>query len=557
MYLGHYKLKQDPFSAPPDTHIFFPGGGREKVLQHVLEDLASGMNLIHLSGEEGSGKTLLCQLIREKIRLPQTVVLLSEPSGTFDDKGRSLALALGEKDVKHLAGVKLFEKILRLISDRADNGGSTLFIIDDAEKLIPTVLNRILRLAYDAQPRGGVQFVLAGRLALAANPEQFITIRAEPLKQFTYTLQPLDRDDTARYLAFRLAVAGIPDDKQAGVFSAEAVTRIHEATCGNIRLINILAEEALRNSCKGKSFKVLLEHVKAPSNLSPIGISRPSQPHRTLRKKLAGLIALIIMAAILAYDMVLVDIKPKQHIDEPQAMTQEAPSYPAEKLPTPPPAATVTPPPPVVASPLAPAATSPPIPEPSMDVTTQPTSQEALSSPAEKLPTPPPTPTVTPPPPVVASPQAPAATPKPIPKPSMDVTTQPASQEATPVYITVKERKRKHLSGSKIFDERKRATRTWISGGLRGRYTIQIFMAKAPEAEKQTRHIFDDEVYQKIQDHIYIQQKDFSTPTIFVYHGIYNSMQEARLARDQLPASMKKYNPFPLAIADTIKKSDK
>ncbi len=501
MYLGHYQLKQDPFSGPPDTHIFFPGGGREKVLQHVLEDLANGMTLVHLSGEEGSGKTLLCQLIREKIRLPQTVVLLSESSDTFDDIGRTLALTLGEKDTKLLKGAKLYEKILSLISDRLDNGGSTLFIIDDAEKQIPTDLKRILNLACDTQPRGGVQFVLAGRLALEANSEQFTAIRAESLQQFTYTLQPLDRDDTARYIAFRLAVAGMPDDKQDGVFSAEAVSRIHEATYGNIRLVNILAEEALRNSCKGKSFMVLLDHVKVPSNLPPVSISHLSQPRRTLRKKLVSFIAVVIMATISAYVVVLLDIIPKQRIDEQPAATQEAPSSSAEKLPEPPRTPTV-----------------------------------ALASP------------------VAALPPAPAATPSPILIPSMHSTTQSASQEATPTHLTVKEIKRKHLSGSEIFNKRKRATQTWRSNKLRGHYTIQILMTADLAGEKKISHTLNDEVYQKAQDHIYILRKQSNPPIIFLYHGIYSSMQEARKARDQLPASIKKHNPFPLAIADAINK---
>ncbi len=546
MYLEHYRLKLDPFSPSPDSRFFFPGGGRGKLLQHVLEDLNSGMSLVHLSGEEGSGKTLLCQLILDKIQPPKTVVLLSKPSGTFDEIARSLALALGEKDIQLLAGVKLYNKILCLLSTQADKGGSTLFIIDDVEKLNPPALKRILRLAYDAQPQGRVQFVLSGRLALGSNPEQFTSIRSEPLQQFTYTLQPLGRDDTASYLAFRLAVAGMPDDKQDGVFSSEAVTRIHETTCGNIRFINILAKEALRNSCKSKSFMILPDHVKAPTDLSPENLSHHFKPRW---KTQSGIIALIIVASIFIFDMVLKDISPKQPDNDPQHAMQEALLSPEKELPVPQQTLAVTSPPPVVAPPLT--ATPPPTPKPSIQASTQPASQEISSSPAEKLPVPEQTLAVTSPPPVVAPPLTPI--PPPNPKPTIQVATQPASQEATPTLITARERNKKQLSGSKIFDKRKQATQAWTSRELRGRYTIQILMTNAPAAEKQIYNTLEDEVFLKAQNDIYILHKNFNRPAIIVFHGIYNSMQEARQARDKLPTSMKKYNPFPLVIADAIK----
>lgn len=194
-----------------------------------------------------------------------------------------------------------------------------------------------------------------------------------------------------------------------------------------------------------------------------------------------------------------------------------------------------------------------------MYVTTQSASQEVTPGhiTARETNKKPAAPTVTLLPPVVTSSQEPTVTPPPNPEPSMHAATHSALQKATPIHITAKGRKIKHLSGSKIFDNRKRATQTWISGGAQGHYTIQIMMTADSEAEKKISDILDDEVYQKAQGHIYILHKKIKPPIIFVYHGIYNSMQEARQARDQLPTSIKKNNPFPLTIADAIKKNSR
>jgi len=152
MYLQYYQLNQYPFFDSLDTHIFFPGGGRAQVLLHILEDIANGMALIHLGGDEGSGKSLLCQIIREKMLSTQRTVLLSDSLFPFDDMSQSLARALGEKSVKHQTWDQLYNKILRQISDQTDNVRPILVIIDDAEKLRPQDLERILCLAQDVRP---------------------------------------------------------------------------------------------------------------------------------------------------------------------------------------------------------------------------------------------------------------------------------------------------------------------------------------------------------------------------------------------------------------------
>lgn len=498
MYLKHYQLKQNPFTAHPDDHIFFPGGGRKIVLKHVLEDLSSGMTLIHLSGEKGSGKTNMCQLIRIKLRSTQTIILLSAPSEAINNKGRIFLLALGENDAKHIKETKLYKNILRLISESADNDDSTLLIIDDAEKLSPTVLTPILRLAYDThQQKGKVQFVLAGRLPLGTNPELFTAIRAEPLQQFTYTLQPLDRNDTARYLAFRLAAAGIPDDKQNGIFSAEAVSKIHEATWGNIRLINILAEEALRNSCKGKSFIVLLDHVKAPSDFLaalPTSINHPSAPRKIPRKIMVCIIALIIIAASWSYNVRLVDTRPKKHsINTPSATIQQAPSLP------------------------------------NVTAAEAPKNDQIL---AEKLPE--------------------AKTPKTEKTKTLLITADKAFKDRHKVQTNV------NVDGQpaalEMYQKRTIAGDSWVKGEKNNLYTVQLMALNSRDSEINLKNMFKQKRYLQQAGNFYIFKKMSVPETFFVFYGEYKDMETAQLNQKSLPDFLRTNQPFAISIKKAMAK---
>ncbi len=543
MYLKHFQLKQDPFSAHPDSHIFFPGGGRKIVLQHVLKDLSNGIGLVHLSGEKGSGKTLMCQLIRQKQRASQTIVLLSPPSDTFDDKGSSFTLAFGENDAKHVEEDKIYEEILCLISDSGENADSTVLIIDDAEKLNPTILTRILHLAYDDLPQGDVQFVLAGRLPLGANPEQFTAIRAESLQQVTYTLQPLDRDDTASYLAFRLSAAGIADDKLDGVFSTEAIASIYETTCGNIFLINILAEEALRNAFNAKSFIVLLDHVKGPSDFTaalPISISRPSEPHRTPRKIMAGIIVLTIIASIWVYNVLLVDNDLKQQIAEPLVMTQEIPPSLVENLPASSLAQNVPPPLPIVT----------------------PEVEKSASSPAPSAP---------PPLPVVVSEvnnQSKILTIKPLKlekkrivvltlDKTLKVQHKAENQIDLPEKIQTNVNLDGRLTSRELYHKRIIAGDLWIKGEKNSLYTLQLMALKASNAETNMKQMLNQKRYRQHASNLYIFRKKTSPETVFVFYGEYKNLATARLAQRSIPSFLKAHQPYAISVKEAMAKLGK
>ena len=61
MYREHFKLREPPFSLTPDTSYYFNHTGHQQALNVLLVALRSGEGFIKITGEVGTGKTLLCR----------------------------------------------------------------------------------------------------------------------------------------------------------------------------------------------------------------------------------------------------------------------------------------------------------------------------------------------------------------------------------------------------------------------------------------------------------------------------------------------------------------
>ncbi len=79
MYLDHFGLREAPFRITPHTEFFFAGGNRGSTLDALIYAITHDEGIVKVSGEVGSGKTMLCRMLLE--RLPENVetVYLANP----------------------------------------------------------------------------------------------------------------------------------------------------------------------------------------------------------------------------------------------------------------------------------------------------------------------------------------------------------------------------------------------------------------------------------------------------------------------------------------------
>lgn len=593
MYLEHFDLHQAPFKEEPDIHIFYPGGQREAVCQALISDVIVGKPLIKFIGEEGAGKTLICRVLAEQVPTDYDVVYIDNPIGSYDDLLRVICLDLGMHPSGGHESVNFVHELHGQLDRRRQENRKVLIIVDEAEKLFLATLERLVRSVCEAGEVDVLRIVLAGRPGLDANLEQLAIYCANVDINAGHYLEPLSAEETRDYLMYRLEAAGLAQDQVVDFFSEGAVAKIHASAKGNMRMINILAEESLQNSFSVKSFMVLLDHVSVEENPEerPVG-SLPSlirekanaairvfQENRLLAGAGGAALVLIILIGLLVSG----GEEPATVIDRSQPTTAEE----AVKVPSPVEKVEM-----VIEE-----EASPPLPvteeQPQLESETPPSApastevaevypleeedpleeviEEPLDTPAEVAEQPatadisPPVPSVireqekTPieqPTVVIVGPErkkrAPGAPAEVETAPSSEkAVSPPPALEKKPEKIIVKGR-----DGELLFRERRRASAGWLAEAFRGGYTIQLMMLTSNQAEENLKRMLVQDQYYAIRDNLYILRKKTTPPTLFVYYGIYESMDHARQERNTMPVFLRKHHPYALSISDALKKSE-
>ena len=258
MYLNHFGLDEPPFRITPHTDFFFAGANRGATLEALLYAITHDEGIVKVSGEVGSGKTMLCRVLME--RLPQQVqtILLSNPSLSRDELIYAIAEELDIRQQSERLSILLLKLQEHLITLYGENQRVVL-LIDEAHAMPQETLEQVRLLSnLESSHAKLLQIVLFGQPELDAHLSM---PQMRPLKEritHSFTLAPLERSDVEAYLDFRMRAAGY---RGPNVFSAEAVRRIVKASQGLTRRVNILADKSLLAAFADNQHGITAKHV--------------------------------------------------------------------------------------------------------------------------------------------------------------------------------------------------------------------------------------------------------------------------------------------------------
>lgn len=243
MYLEHFGLRELPFGITPDTSFAFAGTAHQEALNTLLIALKSGEGFIKITGEVGTGKTLLCR--RLLATLGEGSVSAYLPNPYLEPRTLMLALAeeLGVELDKDADQYHLLKSLNQALLEFARQDKSVVLCLDEAQALPMESLESLRLLSnLETEKRKLLQLVLFGQPEL---DERLANPSVRQLRQrisFHYRLGGLKPDEMALYLAHRLRVAGYRGHR---VFPRPAVRLIHRAANGTPRLANILAHKSM------------------------------------------------------------------------------------------------------------------------------------------------------------------------------------------------------------------------------------------------------------------------------------------------------------------------
>ncbi|WP_323945693.1 MSHA fimbrial biogenesis protein MshM [Aeromonas hydrophila] len=245
MYLNHFGLQEAPFGLTPNTGFYYGLPPHEEALQVLNWALAQGEGFIKVTGEVGTGKTLLCRKLLSELgseERPVRLAWLPNPHLNPAELRIALALELGLA-VRDQSELDLTDRIHRHLIALHQQGSRVVVLIDEAQALPDETLEAI-RLFGNLETESSklLQIVLFGQ------PELDVRLAKPHLRQlrqrigFSYCLRPLRFDETRAYLEHRLQISGY---RGAPLFGGRALRQLWRASRGIPRLINILAQKCL------------------------------------------------------------------------------------------------------------------------------------------------------------------------------------------------------------------------------------------------------------------------------------------------------------------------
>jgi len=276
MYTKHFGLNEKPFSITPDPRYLFMSARHTEGLAHLVYGVKDSSGFIQLTGEVGTGKTMLVRTLLLRIPDGVDVALVLNPqlSGVefLTAICEELDIALPEDRSSSKGLVDALNR--HLLAAHAE-GLRTILLIDEAQNLSTEVLEQI-RLLTNLET--AKQKLL--QIILIAQPELREKLSQTNLRQLAqrvtgrYHLEPLSKDDTMRYIDHRLKVAGGLGD----IFEERAKREVYRFSKGVPRLINVVSDRAMLVTYSLVAGKVTPQIVrKAAAEVSGEAMSDPKR----------------------------------------------------------------------------------------------------------------------------------------------------------------------------------------------------------------------------------------------------------------------------------------
>lgn len=264
MYRTHFGLHELPFGLTPDTAYAFATRAHQEALNTLLVALHSGEGFVKITGEVGTGKTLLCRRFLGTQGDDTVTCYLPNPLLTPHTLLRALAdeleLALPPGASEYQLQKLLNDELLALAAE----GRRVVVCIDEAQALPLDSLETLRLLSnLETEKRKLLQVVLLGQPELDARLARPDLRQLRQRIAFHYTLSGMDRHELRLYLDHRLRVAGHHGEP---LFHERAVRALQRASGGTPRLVNILAHKALLAVYGAGGSRVDARHVRSAAH---------------------------------------------------------------------------------------------------------------------------------------------------------------------------------------------------------------------------------------------------------------------------------------------------
>lgn len=489
MYYEHFGLSQPPFKITPNTDFFFGGGNRGPILEALIYAISQGEGIVKVTGEVGSGKTMLCSMLQTRLSEQVETIYLANPSVSPDEILHAIAFELQLEIPRDSSRLAVMHAIQDYLLKRHAEGRRVVLFVEESQGMPIATLEEI-RLLSNLETKSDklLQIVLFGQPELDENLQQNQIRQLKERITHSFRLEPLTAAETREYLMFRLRTAGYrgPD-----LFTDAIVREIARISGGLTRRINLIADKALLAAFAENTHTLRQKHIDAAVRDSEFA-RQPNAPAPAARPRIALGVTLLLlgMAAGAALYAVYGGALGLTGITAPATTLPSAPS------PTP-------------------------------------AKKDEISIKTEGYDQPPGTPSAVTPttPPASATTAEPDKPDKPAPPP----------QAAPAPAATLAETEAAAVTG-KLLQERMAATTAWLAAAPGGTHTIQLLGAR--DDQQLNQHLRFIAKIIDINNVFVYRTLAKGEPAFTLIWGSFDDRQAAKEAMAQLPKSLKAFRPL-------------
>ncbi|MDX1694879.1 MAG: AAA family ATPase [Ketobacteraceae bacterium] len=233
-------IDREPFSDEGVAGLFFPGGGRQELVDQLMHLCRYGPPLLVLLGDNGVGKSTVVRQMESRID-PSVFQCLHIEADVLADENLILQrIAEGfhldfgfDKDAA-------IESLVRYSRELDGYSQTPLLVLDEAQNLSLSAIEFLIRLLGHSA-RSGLRCLL---VMDGTDPEK-IPLLAPVLKSDLDSefleVPPLDPDAIEEYLDYRMTTSGLSDIR----FSPDQKRKIVNRSMGNIDRLNMVSRQIL------------------------------------------------------------------------------------------------------------------------------------------------------------------------------------------------------------------------------------------------------------------------------------------------------------------------
>ena len=205
----------------------------------MISALEMGEGVIKVTGEVGTGKTMVCRMLVNHLNDCTALIYLPNPVLSGADLRQAVAKELGLTIDNEAT---LVDNIQHKLIELHNSGLRVVAILDEAQALSDEALETLRLFGnLETEDKKLLQIVLLGQPELDDRLEAYHLRQFRQRITFSSTLRPLTLDETVAYIDNRIAKSGGNPE----LFSLNQKKAICRSSLGIPRLINQLCHKAL------------------------------------------------------------------------------------------------------------------------------------------------------------------------------------------------------------------------------------------------------------------------------------------------------------------------